>query len=159
MARRRKKRTLKPRLPARVRKKAREKRPRTRQHAELIGLALLALALFLATILYLGWSGGMVGGWIAGGVKAAIGGAAYVVPLACLAIGCLMVTRSELIDVRPFRTGLVVTSVGLLTTLGAANGGEIGSGLQNIELRPKPGGEIAFRDSERFLSGLHVFGF
>jgi S-DNA-T family DNA segregation ATPase FtsK/SpoIIIE len=132
MARRRKKRTLKPRLPARVRKKRREKRPRTRQHAELIGLALLALGLFLATILYLGWSGGMVGGWIAGGVKAAIGAAAYVVPLACLAIGCLMVARSELIDVRPFRTGLVVTSVGLLTTLGAANGGEIGSGLGDL---------------------------
>jgi DNA segregation ATPase FtsK/SpoIIIE, S-DNA-T family len=132
MARRRKKRTLRPRMPARVKKKRRERGPRTHQHAELIGLALLALGLFLGTILYLGWSGGMVGGWIAGGFKDAIGAAAYAVPLACLAIGCLMVARSELIDVRPFRTGLLVTSLGLLTTLGAANGGAIGGGLGDL---------------------------
>jgi DNA segregation ATPase FtsK/SpoIIIE, S-DNA-T family len=132
MARRRKKRTLRPRVPARIKKKTRTKRPRSHQHAELIGLGLLALGLFLASILYLGWSGGMVGGWIVGGVKDAVGAAAYAVPLACLALGCLMVARSELIDVRPFRTGLIVTFLGLLTTLGGSDGGAIGAGLGDL---------------------------
>jgi S-DNA-T family DNA segregation ATPase FtsK/SpoIIIE len=132
MARRRKKRTLMPRVPARVRKKTRKRRTRGRQHPELIGLALLALGLFLATILYLGWSGGMVGGWIADGVRAVVGAAAYAAPPALLMLGWLMVVRSELVDVRPFRTGLAVTFLGLLTMLGHAHGGAIGGGLGDL---------------------------
>jgi DNA segregation ATPase FtsK/SpoIIIE, S-DNA-T family len=133
MARRRKKRRLKPRLPARVKKKTRKTGPRRYQHHhELVGLALLALGLFLATTLYLGWSGGTVGGWIVDGIKWVVGAAAYAVPIACLALGCLMVARSELVDVRPFRTGLVVTFLGLLTILGSGNGGAIGGGLGDL---------------------------
>src|ERR671934_1032064 len=132
MARRRKKRTLKPRVPARVKKRPRKGSRKTHQHAELIGLGLLALGLFLATVLYLGWSGGMVGGWIAGGFSGAVGAAAYVLPLAFASIGWLMVARSELVDVRPFRTGLAVGTFGLLTTLGSAHGGAIGGGLADL---------------------------
>src|SRR5438094_7027446 len=131
MARRRKKRTLKPRVPARV-KKTRKGGRRTHQHAELIGLALLALGLFLGTILYLGWGGGMVGGWVADGFAGAVGAAAYVLPLAFAFIGWLMVARSELVDVRPFRTGLAVTTLGLLMTLGSAHGGAIGGGFADL---------------------------
>src|SRR5919202_4154465 len=133
MARRRKKRSLKPRVPARVKKKTRKTRaPRGEQHPELVGLALLALGLFLATILYLGWSGGMVGGWFADGFTAMIGAASYVAPLAFLAVGWLMVARSTLVDVRPFRTGLAVTTFGLLTTLGPGQGGALGSGFGDL---------------------------
>jgi S-DNA-T family DNA segregation ATPase FtsK/SpoIIIE len=132
MARRRKKRRLKPRLPARVRKKTRKGGGRGNQHPELIGLGLAALGLFLGTIFYLGWSGGVVGGWIVHGLEAVVGAAAYAVPIACVAIGGLMVARSELIDVRPFRTGLAVTFVGLLTVLGSGHGGAIGAGLADL---------------------------
>ena len=132
MARRRKKRTLKPRVPARVKKRPRKGTRKGHQHPELIGLALLALGLFLATVLYLGWSGGMVGGWFAGGFTGAVGAAAYVMPLAFVAIGWLMVARSELVDMRPFRTGLAVTTFGLLTTLGSAHGGAIGGGFGDL---------------------------
>src|ERR671934_1370263 len=132
MARRRKKRTLKPRVPARVKKRPRKGTRKGHQHPELIGLALLALGLFLATVLYLGWSGGMVGGWFAGGFTGAVGAAAYVMPLAFVAIGWLMVARSELVDMRPFRTGLGVTTFGLLTTLGSAHGGAIGGGFGDL---------------------------
>src|SRR5918911_3846908 len=114
MARRRKRRTLKPRLPARVKKKGRKGKPRSEQHHELIGLGLLALGAFLASILYLGWSGGMVGGGIADTFTGTIGAAAYVAPVAFVVVGALMVARSELVDVRPFRTGLPVTAFGLL---------------------------------------------
>jgi DNA segregation ATPase FtsK/SpoIIIE, S-DNA-T family len=130
MAKRRKKRPLRPRVPSRVKKRTRK--VRSEQHHELVGLGLLALGLFLASILYLGWSGGMVGGAIADGFTAVIGAAAYVAPIAFIAVGALMVARSALVDVRPFRTGLIVTSFGLLAALGAAHGGAIGSGLDKL---------------------------
>jgi DNA segregation ATPase FtsK/SpoIIIE, S-DNA-T family len=132
MARRKKRRTLKPRLPARVRTKRRKGKAKNQQHPELIGLGLVALGLFLASVLYLGWSGGMVGGWIADGFTASIGAAAYVAPVAFVLVGALMVARSELVDVSPFRTGLAVTSFGLLAALGSSHGGLVGGGLQGI---------------------------
>src|SRR6266550_9409673 len=132
MARRRKKRTLKPRLPARVRKKGRKAKPKSAQHLELTGLGLLALGVFLASILYLGWSGGMIGGGIAYIFTSGIGAAAYVAPVAFGTVGALMVARSALVDVRPFRTGLVVTTFGLLGTLGAGHGGALGRGLDKL---------------------------
>src|SRR5918911_514754 len=126
MARRRKKRTLKPRLPARVKKTTRKRGRRSEQHPELLGLALVALGLFLASILYLGWNGGTLGGGIAGAFTGAVGTAAYVTPIVFVAIGALMVARSALVDVSPFRTGLAVAGLGLLTTLGGAHGGLLG---------------------------------
>src|SRR2546423_1002173 len=133
MSRRRKKRTLKPRLPARIRKKGgRKGKPKSAQHLELTGLGLLALGMFLASILYLGWRGGMVGGGIADVFTGAIGTAAYVAPVAFVIVGALMVARSALVDVRPFRTGLLVTTFGLLATLGSAHGGAIGRGLDRL---------------------------
>ena len=52
MARRRKKRTLKPRTPARIKKK-RARSARGHQHPELAGLLLVALGVFLASVLFL----------------------------------------------------------------------------------------------------------
>src|SRR3954453_19155911 len=130
MAKRRKKRPLRPRVPSRVKKRTRK--VRSEQHHELIGLGLLALGVFLASILYLGWSGGMVGGAIAGGFTGRIGAAAYVAPIAFVVVGALMVARSRLVDVRPFRTGLIVAAFGLLAALGADHGGALGRGLEKI---------------------------
>src|SRR6059058_666318 len=133
MARRRKKRrTLRPRVPARIRKKGRKGKPKSEQHLELTGLGLLALGVFLASILYLGWSGGMIGGGIADIFTGGIGAAAYVAPVAFVIVGALMVARSALVDVRPFRTGLAVTSFGLLLALGSGHGGAIGAGLATM---------------------------
>jgi DNA segregation ATPase FtsK/SpoIIIE, S-DNA-T family len=132
MARKRKKRTLRPRLPSRVKKRTRKGKQKSQQHLELIGLGLVALGVFLASVLYLGWSGGMAGGWIADVFTATIGAAAYAAPVTFLTVGGLMVARSALVDVRPFRTGLVVTTFGLLTTLGSGNGGALGRGLEKL---------------------------
>src|SRR5207244_10726017 len=93
MARRRKKRTLKPRLPARVRTKRRKGKRKSEQQHELIGLGLVALGIFLASILYLGWGGGMVGEWVAYGFTGAMGVAADVAPVALTALRALMVAR------------------------------------------------------------------
>src|SRR3954470_21099302 len=130
MAKRRKKRPLRPRVPSRVKKRTRK--VRSEQHHELIGLGLLALGVFLASILYLGWSGGMVGGAIADGFTGTIGAAAYVAPIAFVVVGALMVARSRLVDVRPFRTGVIVAAFGLLAALGADHGGALGRGLEKL---------------------------
>jgi DNA segregation ATPase FtsK/SpoIIIE, S-DNA-T family len=130
MARKQRKRKLRPRVPARVKKRRRARGGH--EHPELLGLGLVALGLFLASILYLGWSGGVVGGAIVDGIQAVIGDAAYAVPLGLLVVGGLLLGRSTLVDVRPFRTGLVVFAVGLLLVLGDAHGGALGGALEAV---------------------------
>jgi S-DNA-T family DNA segregation ATPase FtsK/SpoIIIE len=129
MAARKKKRPLRPRTPSRVKKRTKKGR-RARaahQHPELVGLVLAAAGLFLASLLYLGWEGGVVGEKIEAGLRDAVGSAAYAAPLAFTVVGALMLFRSSLLDVRPFRTGLGITSVGLMVTLGSGHGGFLGN--------------------------------
>ncbi|HUH20924.1 MAG TPA: DNA translocase FtsK, partial [Gaiellaceae bacterium] len=130
MARRRKRRTLKPRVPSRVKRRRRAPKKaevRGHQHPELIGLVLAALGVFLGFVVWAGWNGGYVGGWIGDGLDAAIGSATLGLPAALVIVGTLMVARSDLVDVRPFRTGLVVLAVGLMITLGKDEGGYFGT--------------------------------
>ena len=47
--------------------------------------------------------GGVVGGAIEDGIRGLVGAAGYVRPRCLIFLGGLMVTRSELVDVRPFR--------------------------------------------------------
>ncbi len=136
MAKRRKRRTLRPRTPSRVKKRRTSRASERRhQHPELIGLGLVAVGLFLAVLLYLGWDGGQVGGWIADGLRELLGYAAYALPVGLVALGALMVGRSELVDVRPFRTGILIASTGLLLVLGGDWGGYAGDALESIVAR------------------------
>jgi S-DNA-T family DNA segregation ATPase FtsK/SpoIIIE len=100
-----------------VRKKKRAKRSGSRghHHPELVGLGLVALGFFLAAVLY--------GGWIADGLHGVVGGVAYVSPVVLVGVGGLMVGRSALVDVRPFRAGVPVLALGLLIVAG---GGYLG---------------------------------
>ena len=90
---------------------------------------MVAVGVFLATLLWLGWDGGAVGEKIADGLHGAFGAASYVIPLVLLVLGGLMLVRSKLVDLKPFRTGLVVGAFGLMIALGRDEGGAIGSGL------------------------------
>jgi S-DNA-T family DNA segregation ATPase FtsK/SpoIIIE len=127
MARRRKRRTLKPRVPSRVKRRKRERRGHGHHHPELIGLGLVAVGMFLGSVIWAGWNGGYVGAWIAEGLDAVVGSASFVLPAALVIVGALMVARSDLVDVRPFRTGLVVLAFGLMITLGKDEGGYLGT--------------------------------
>jgi DNA segregation ATPase FtsK/SpoIIIE, S-DNA-T family len=118
---------LRPKLPSRVKKTRTKRSARARaQHPELWGLASVALGLFLGSVLYFGWNGGYVGGWLGEGLDRVVGDARYVVPVLLAVLGALVVTRSELVDVRPFRTGLAVLGCGLLISLGKDQGGYFG---------------------------------
>jgi S-DNA-T family DNA segregation ATPase FtsK/SpoIIIE len=110
-----------------VRKRTR--RARSHHEHELIGLGLAALGLVLSAILYLGLDGGAVGSWLADWLEAVVGEAAYILPLALLGVGGLMLARSDLLDVRPFRLGVGVGFLGLMTLLGKDSGGWIGLAL------------------------------
>jgi DNA segregation ATPase FtsK/SpoIIIE, S-DNA-T family len=132
MARRRRVHKTSPKTPSRVKKRRGAKKQRARAHAhhypELIGLALGAIGIFLAAVLWLGFSGGPVGDLVRSGV----GAAAYIAPLVLVPLGALMVAKSELIDVRPFRLGLAVALTGLMLTLGTGHGGLLGDGLESL---------------------------
>jgi S-DNA-T family DNA segregation ATPase FtsK/SpoIIIE len=119
-----------PKTPSRVKKRRATKR-RARAHAhhhpELIGLGLVGLGVFLGAVLWFGFSGGPV----AHLVRSAVGAAAYLTPLVLVPLGCLIVARSALVEVRPFRLGLAVLVAGVLLTLGSAHGGVAGRGLED----------------------------
>jgi S-DNA-T family DNA segregation ATPase FtsK/SpoIIIE len=128
---RKRKSKLRPRMPSRV-KKTQTKRARPRaetrrnEHPELWGLGFVALGLFLGAVLYFGWNGGYVGGWLGDGLRRLIGVATYGLPVALTVLGGLMVMRSALVEVRPFRAGVAVLAAGLMITLGKDQGGYTG---------------------------------
>ncbi|MDQ3890184.1 MAG: hypothetical protein M3312_06485, partial [Actinomycetota bacterium] len=119
-------RKVRPRTPARVTKKKQRQKHRGRGHPELVGLALIAAGLFLGAVLLLGWDGGVVGSKLAVWLDWLLGSLRVAVPLFLVALGSLMVARSSLVDVRPFRTGLLLLVLGLLAMLGV-DAGRLGS--------------------------------
>ncbi len=131
MARRRKKRTLKPRVPSRVKRRKRAAKERSHHHPELIGLGLVAAGLFLSTLVYLEWEGGAGGEAIADGLWALVGDAGYLVPAALVVVGVLMLGRSRLVQVHPFRWGLASTALGVFLLL-ADSGGYVGTALDEV---------------------------
>jgi S-DNA-T family DNA segregation ATPase FtsK/SpoIIIE len=116
-----------PKTPARV-KKRRRKRAHGHHNAELVGLGLLAAGVFLACVLWFGLSGGPV----PDAATSVIGWAAYLAPVVLIPLGGLMVTRSALVAVSPFKLGLSVTIVGLMLALGTAHGGWVGDQLESL---------------------------
>ena len=131
MAKRRKKRALRLRVPS-VRRNGGKKRARTHHHPELWGLALAATGVFLATLFWFGWDGGLVGGGVEDAIRAAVGALGYTAPAILVVLGVLMVARSALVDVRPFRAGLIVGLLGALLALGSEHGGFVGGVLERL---------------------------
>ncbi|MGA9761353.1 MAG: DNA translocase FtsK 4TM domain-containing protein [Gaiellaceae bacterium] len=127
MSKKRSKRKLKPRQPARTRKPA---KTRSHHHPELFGLGLMAAGIFFGSVLYLGWNGGVVGAALGDALVAVIGVTGYAMPLAAIVYGALLLVRSELIELRPFQRGLVTFFLGLQLALGRAHGGYLGRGLE-----------------------------
>jgi DNA segregation ATPase FtsK/SpoIIIE, S-DNA-T family len=130
MSRPKRKSRLRPKTPSRVKKvKKKTAKPRSLQHPELWGLGLIALGAFLGSVIYFGWNGGYVGRWLADGLDAVIGRASWGMPVTLVVLGCLMVAKSALVDVRPFRTGFALLALGLMIALGRDQGGYLGQVL------------------------------
>jgi S-DNA-T family DNA segregation ATPase FtsK/SpoIIIE len=116
---------------ARPKKRKRRSLPRgfIKKYPELWGLGLVAFGAFLGSVRYAGWNGGWAGRALVNGFDALIGAASWVLPILLVTLGVLMVARSALVDVRPFRAGLVVLAFGLLIALGKDQGGYAGQAL------------------------------
>jgi len=102
---------------------------RSHHENELLGLALLALGLVFCAILYLGLDGGAVGSWLTDALREVLGDAAYVLPVVLLTLGGLLLARSDLLEVRPFRFGVGVSALGLMTLLSMDSGGWFGMAI------------------------------
>ncbi len=95
---------------------------------DLIGLGLVALALFFAFLVYFGWDGGRAGSEAVEGLRWLLGAAHYLVPVALAAAGAILMLRPVLPAVRPFRSGAIclflAVTLGLsAATLGVGPGG------------------------------------
>jgi S-DNA-T family DNA segregation ATPase FtsK/SpoIIIE len=132
MARKKRSTPLRPKSPARVRKAKRARKTRGHQHHELLGLGLFCLGVFLAVVTWLDGSGGLVGTKVDEGLDALLGTARVGVPLVLMLLGGLMVARASLVDVKPFRTGLVLVGAGTMLLLGSDRGGALGEALDGV---------------------------
>ncbi len=132
MAAKKSPRKVRPKTPARVKRKKKERRARGQAHHELLGLGLFALGLFLASVLLLGWDGGVVGEKVDRGLERLVGDARLALPPVLLVVGALMIARASLVDVRPFRTGLAVLALGIAIVLGEERGGAVGGILEGV---------------------------
>jgi S-DNA-T family DNA segregation ATPase FtsK/SpoIIIE len=87
---------------------------------DLIGLGLVALALFFGFLVYAGWDGGRAGSQAVEGLRWLLGAAHYLVPVALAAGGAVVMLRPVLPAVRPFRAGAICVFVSV--TLGLSAG-------------------------------------
>jgi DNA segregation ATPase FtsK/SpoIIIE, S-DNA-T family len=102
---------------------------------DLIGLGLVAAAVFFAFLIWLGWDGGEAGGWAVDGLRRLVGAVHYGVPVALLAAGAILVIRPMLPAVRPFRSGGLCLFAALCLGLAA---GTLGVGPGGSEVRWDP---------------------
>src|SRR3954449_2357676 len=101
----------------------------SQRQGDSIGLGVIALGVFLATVLYFGWEGGKVGAGMADGLRFAFGAIAYVVPVAVIAAGAILVLRPVLPTTRPFVPGALCLFAALTLALAA---GTFGLGPEGV---------------------------
>jgi len=101
-------------------------------HIDIIGLALIAVGIFLAGVAYLKWSGGALGGGAVTGVRFAFGALGYGVPAALVLGGALVLARELRPPTRPLRTGVLCLTTALTLALSAGTLG-IGPGATSAQ--------------------------
>jgi S-DNA-T family DNA segregation ATPase FtsK/SpoIIIE len=117
------------------------------RHLDLIGLGLVALGVFLAFPIYLGWDAGAAGHGATRGVAYVVGEVGYAVPAAVVLAGAILVLRPVLPAVRPFRAGAICLFAALTLALAA---GTFGLG--------PAGGRVAYWDAPFFEARGGIVG-
>ena len=111
---------------------------------DVLGLGLVAGAVFFAFVFYLGWDGGEVGEAFADGFVWLFGGVGYLVPIALFAAGAVLVVGPMLPTVRPFKAGglMLLTALMLGLAAGTLRPGPrrpaARRGVRDAELVPPP---------------------
>jgi DNA segregation ATPase FtsK/SpoIIIE, S-DNA-T family len=96
-------------------------------HVDIIGLALVAVGIFLAGVAYLHWGGGAVGDGAVRACRFVLGELGYAVPVVLVAAGALVLIRELRPPARPMRTGILCLTAALTLALAAGTLG-IGPG-------------------------------
>ncbi|MBE3075029.1 MAG: DNA translocase FtsK, partial [Actinobacteria bacterium] len=86
---------------------------------ELGGLALFAAGCFLGLVVYLGWSGGLVGEAATAAVRYLFGVLAILTPVALFSTGVLLIFPETPLGSRAFRFGIIMLLLGLFLVCGA----------------------------------------
>ncbi len=127
--------------PARARRSAATRVPRLpaveQRHLDLVGLGLVAVAVFLVFPLWLGWEAGAIGAALTDGLAWTFGVLGWAAPPVLALIGGLLVLRPVMPAFRPFRAGAVVLFVALELALGAGTLGLGPSGSHGAFWRPE----------------------
>ncbi len=93
------------------------------RHYDVAGLVLVAAAVYLAFVLYQGWDGGRVGGWLAEGLEQGFGRIAYVVPLALAGWGVSLIARPWIEAPSALNAGGILLLAALLLAFAAQTAG------------------------------------
>ncbi len=93
------------------------------RHYDVIGLVLVAAAVYLSFVLYLGWDGGRVGGWLAEGLEQAFGRISYVIPVALFAWGVSLIARPWIKTPSALNAGGILVLAALLLAFAAQTAG------------------------------------
>ena len=90
---------------------------------DVLGLGLVAMAVFFAFVFYAGWDGGKVGEALADGFVWLFGGVGYLVPIALFAAGAMLVLGPLVPSLRPFKAGGLMLLAALMLGLAAGTFG------------------------------------
>ena len=127
--------------------------PIEQRHLDLLGLALVVLAAFLAFVFYLGRAGGRVGAWLAEAFMFGFGAVGYVAPVALFGVGAVLVLHPLLPTLKPFKAGATCLIAAL--ALGFA-GGLFGLG-PDLPARSEPFMDDAFRRANGGVVGEALY--
>lgn len=83
------------RPPRAARPASRPERSATRHRYELAAIACVALAVFLAFVIYLGWDGGALGRWLGGIARWLVGLLVFALPLLLCFVAYMLVARDD----------------------------------------------------------------
>ena len=89
------------------------------RHYDLIGLIMVAIGVYSAFVLYLGWDGGAVGGWLSSALEYTVGRVAYVVPLTVFGLGLALIAKPMIQAPRALNAGAVLVMLALLLAFAA----------------------------------------
>jgi len=93
------------------------------RHLDLIGLGLIAIAVYLGCVLYVGWDGGPVGNSLKSGLADVTGRVAYLVPAAMAAWGAALMMRPIITAPGAFNAGTILLFCALLVAFAAETAG------------------------------------
>jgi S-DNA-T family DNA segregation ATPase FtsK/SpoIIIE len=93
------------------------------RHLDLIGLGLVAIAVYLGCVLYVGWDGGPVGDSLKSGLADATGRVAYLMPIALAGWGAGLIMRPIIKAPGAFNAGAILLIASILLAFAAETGG------------------------------------